>query len=241
MIDELLTTFRSDVALPDRETADRIYALATAPAKRRKRRARPRLLLGVAVAALVLVPTAVAFGGKLVGLFHGKPAPPGISTNFANMNRFADAAVRNRFTRRFPHVDASKAHGVIEVRTPDGPEDMWAAPNDRDGECSLIHFAHDPHGTFFGGGCTPTSTGGRISVGTVWIYFHPDIQTVFGTVTGDAATVRLVLDDGSVKTVPVVEHFFLGSTARHVRVDRVTAFDAAGHQVAERVAFPKRG
>ena len=73
-MDELLTTFRSDVPEPDPETARRIYALATRSS--RTRIPRRRLVLTVAVAALVLVPTAVAFGGKLADLFEGTPAPP---------------------------------------------------------------------------------------------------------------------------------------------------------------------
>src|SRR5690242_14917323 len=192
MMDELLTTFRSDVAQPDRETAERIYALATAPTKRRRRRARPRLLLGVAVAALVLVPTALAVGGKLVDLFEGTPAPPAVSTTFSFFNDQPDPAVSDGIARKWPNVDVSKAHGVIEVQTPDGPEDMWAAPNDQGGQCYFIDWANDPttDGVSGFGNCT-TSTpdpGETIAPGELWTIEHPDLRTVYGSVYPDAAT-----------------------------------------------------
>jgi hypothetical protein len=243
MIDELLTTFRSGVTLPDRKTAERIYALATAPAKRRRRSARPRLLLGVAVAALVLVPTAVAVGGKLIDLFEGTPAPPDISTSFSEFNSFPDPAVQDGIAWKWPRVDVSKAHGVIEVQTPDGPEDMWAAPNDQGGQCYFIDFADDPvgdHGAYGFGGCN-TSTpdpAEKIGPGDVWTAEHPDLKTVWGTVYVDAATVRLTFDDGSTADVPVVEHLFLASTARDVTVDTVTALDSDGNPLAERSLRP---
>jgi hypothetical protein len=242
-MDELLTTFRSEIAEPGRATADRIYALATAPTKWRRHGARPRLLLGVAVAALVLVPTAVAVGGKLVDLFEGTPAPPDISTSFSEFNSFPDPAVRDGIAWKWPQVDVSKAHGVIEVQTPDGPEDMWAAPNDQGGQCYFIDFANDPpgqHGAYGFGGCNQSAPddGEEIVPGTVWTYEHPDLETVWGTVYVDAPAVRLTFDDGSTASVPVVEHLFLASTARDIKVDTVTALDAAGRPIAERALKP---
>ena len=59
-------------------------------------------------------------------------------------------------------------------------------------------------------------------------------MTVYGSVQVDAAAVRLTLDDGSTATLPVVEHLFLGSAARDVKVDAVAALDAAGNQIAEK-------
>ena len=241
MIDELLTTFRADVPEPDREAAMRIYAMATGSAGRRWRtgiRLRPRLLAGVAAAALILVPTAVAFQGKLLDLFEGTPAPPDVSTSFTDFNQVPDDAVRDGFAQRFPHVDVAKAHGVIEVQTPDGPEDMWAAPNDQGGQCYLIDFANDTagsHGREYTGGCeTPAlAHDGKIDFGDFWTYKHPNLKTVYGSVHVDAATVRLTFDDGSTATLPVVEHFFLGSTVKDLKADSVTAFDAGGNQIAE--------
>jgi Sigma-70 region 2 len=91
---------------------------------------RPRLVLVVALPGLVVVPAALTFGGRIVDLFEGTPAPPPVSTVFTGNNRFAEMAMRAGFATRFPHVDVSKAHGVIQIQTADGPEDLWAAPND---------------------------------------------------------------------------------------------------------------
>ncbi len=246
-----MNTFRAEVAEPAGETAERAYAFATGSGTQRRRgvfRIRPRLALGVAAAAIVLVPTGFAFGGKLAGLFEGTPAPPDVSTNFADFNRIPDSAVQDGLAWRLPQVDVSKAHGVIEVRTPDGPEDMWAAPNDQGGQCYFIDFADDPpgqHGMSGDGGCESSAAPtGKIDFGDVWTYLHPDLMTVYGSVHVDAATVRLTLDDGSTATLPVVEHLFLGSTAKDAKVDAVTALDAAGNKIAEmtlRSGEPTRG
>jgi hypothetical protein len=241
MMEELLNTFRSGIDEPDRVTARRIYALAT-----RKRRAylpQRRLVLVLVVAALVLIPTGVAFGGKLADLFEGTPAPPDVSTAFAESNRMADKVVEQGFASQWPHADVSKAHGVIEIQTPDGPEDLWAAPDDLGGQCSFIDFANDPPGKngMAGFGDCPRSEpqpSEKINYGDVWTYVHPDLMTIYGSVYVDATTVRLTFDDGSTVSLPVVEHFFLGSAAKGTKVDSVTALDAAGNQVAARTLRP---
>ena len=99
--------------------------------------------LAVAALALLLVPTAVALRGQIAELFQGTPAPPAVSTSFEGLNRFADATIRAGFARQAPHADVSKAHGVIEIQTADGPQDLWAAPNDEGGVCWFIDFAND--------------------------------------------------------------------------------------------------
>ena len=241
MIDELLHTFRTHVPEPDREATERIFALATT--SRRRRKPHRRLVLAVAVAALVLVPTGVAFGGKLADLFEGTPAPPDVSTAFAESNRMADEVVQQGFAVQWPHADVSKAHGVIEIQTPDGPEDMWAAPDDLGGQCSFIDFANDPpgkHGMSGFGDCPRSAPqpDEKIAFGDVWTYVHPDLLTIYGSVYVDATSVRLTFDDGSTATLPVVEHFFLGSAARGTQVDSVAALDAAGNQVAARTLRP---
>ena len=239
-MDELLTTFRSEIRTPDRETAQRVYARAVG-SRQRRRGFRPRL--GLAVAVLVLVPTGVAFGGKLADLFEGTPAPPDVSTAFADSNRMADMFVRRGFASQWPHADVSKAHGVIEIQTPDGPEDMWAAPDDQGGQCTFIDFANDPPGKdgMYGFGDCPRAApqaDEKIGFGDEWGYKHPDVLTIYGSVYVDAAAVRLTFDDGSTATLPVVEHLYLGSAPRGTKVDAVTALDSAGNQVATDVLRP---
>jgi hypothetical protein len=241
MTDESLVSFRSAVPLPDEAKSQRLYALATR--SRRHRKFQRRLVLAVAVAALVLVPTGVAFGGKLADLFEGTPAPPDVSTTFAEFNQTADSAVQQGFAARWPQVDVSKAHGVIEIQTPDGPEDMWAAPSDQGGQCSFIDFANDTpgkHGMSGFGDCPRAAQqpDEGINFGDVWTYEHPDLITIYGGVSVDATTVRVAFDNGSTATLPIVEHLFLGSAAKGMKVDSVTAYDAAGNQVARHALRP---
>jgi hypothetical protein len=261
---ELLAGFRSEVPAPDEATAERVYRLATTPRPRWRRllfsglSRRPRLALAIAVVGVVLVPTALAFGGRIIALFQGTPAPPAISFVFTGQNRFAEMAMRAGFATRFPHVDVSKAHGVIQIQTTDGPEDLWAAPNDQGGQCSFIDFAEQPPGSSAHnevthvahngpGAVSSTSTVNGLGFGTCdpatpppsnitlhqfgWT-LHPSLVTATGTVYVDAATVQLTLADGSTATLPVVERLFLGSFDKGAKVTHVTAYDKAGNPVA---------
>ena len=45
---------------------------------------------------------------------------------------------------------------------------------------------------------------------------------------------QIPLGDGSSVTLPVIEHFFLGSLPRGTEVDKAVALDASGNEVAER-------
>jgi len=243
----LLRDFRAEVAEPGEETARRIYALVTAPTTGKQREVdgrwymrRSRLALALAVVALLAVPTAVAFGGKIVDLFRGTPAPAEISTNFAGFNRMADKladfSTRQGFALTMPHADVSKAHGVIEIETPDGPQDLWAAPSDQGGNCYFIDWVDDPSsatGKLGIGGCDPSPAPvSKINWGQVWFRPHPDLVTVWGSVFVDAATVKVVLESGSVLTLPIVERLFLGSLAKGEKVVKVTALDTSGKAVA---------
>jgi hypothetical protein len=242
---EVLVGFRSGVPAPDEETVQRIYRLATTPHPRWRvllpaRLARqPRLALAVALVGFVLVPAALAFGGKIVDLFEGTPAPPAVSTSFEGFNRFADASIREGFARQSPHADVSKAHGVIEIQTADGPQDLWAAPNDQGGLCWFVDFANDRSGSNgqsgFGTCDTSTRPASKITLeGPVWMLPHPLLYTVDGRVYVDAATVQLTLADGSTATLPVVEGLFLGSLDKGAKVTQVTAYDKTGTKVAQR-------
>ena len=140
---------------------------------------------------------------------------------------------------KLPQTDASRAHGVVEIQTPDGPEDLWAAPNDQGGQCYLIDWANDPigkDGSRYGvNGCEQSPPPpSNISVSDVWVYLHPDVMTVYGSVYVPAATVQITLDDGSSVTLPVVENLFLGSLPKGTKLDKVVALDASGNEVAER-------
>jgi hypothetical protein len=131
--------------------------------------------LAVAALALLLVPTAFALRERIADLFQGTPAPPAVSTSFEANNKVADMATQKGFGDRFPHADVSRAHGVIEIQTPDGPQDLWAAPNDKGGTCYFVDWANDapgPDGQQFGfGGCSQSSPpSSDIGWGSIWSY-----------------------------------------------------------------------
>jgi hypothetical protein len=190
--------------------------------------------LAVVALALLLVPTAVALRSQIANLFQGTPAPPAVSTSFEFTNRIYMQA---GFRAKFPQADVSQAHGVVEIQTADGPQDLWVAPNDQGGKCWFVDWANDsvgPNGQQFGfGGCDPSPTpASNINWGTVWLEPHPDAQTVWGHVFVPAARVDVRLGDGSAFTLPVVEGGFLGSLPKGTKVEQITAYDDSGNAVA---------
>ena len=206
------------------------------------RRLRPVLVAAVAAAALAGAGVAIAAG---FGAFEGTPAPPEITSGLNVPKQIVADATKQGFAQAFPQADVSQAHGVIEIQTPDGPQDLWAAPNDQGGQCFFIDYANDPVGSSGGkpgtGGCITPDTYGDSKIvadGPEWGIDHPDLLTIYGSVEGDAATVKIALQDGSTLTAPVAEHFYLASipkpaTPGDARLERVTAFDATGTRVAE--------
>ena len=134
----------------------------------------------------------------------------------------------------------TKAHGVIQIQTADGPQELWAAPNDQGGLYWFIDFANDPapNGVKPGlGGCDTSASARPPSDiafgGPGWELSHPSLYTVDGRVYGDATTVQVTFADGSNIRLPVVEGLFLGSLNRKVKVTQVTAYDEAGKRVAQ--------
>lgn len=245
MIDEdlqELVNFRNEISAPDEETTRRVYARVTQPRRARRsrssalKRPRSRRLAVAFAAAVVLVPPAVAFGGKLANLFQGAPPTPAVSTAYQTLNRVADEAVQKGFTAKLPQVDVSKIHGVIQIQTADGPEDLWTAPNTDGGQCSFVDFPDDratASGQLGNGTCdTATPPASRVTFNEFWTRSHPSLLTVYGRVYADASTVKVTLAGGSTITLPFAEGFFLGSLDNAASVTTVTAYDAAGNQTA---------
>jgi hypothetical protein len=193
--------------------------------------------LAVVALALLLVPTAVALRGQIADLFQGTPAPPAISNHFEADNKTADEFTQKGFGDKFPHADVSQAHGVIEIQTADGPQDLWSAPSDMGGTCYFIDWANDapePGGQQFGfGGCSrsaPPKSG--MGWGSVWSYAHPDLLSVYGQVYAPATRVQAQLADDTGVTLPVVEGYFLGSLPNGVKIEQIVAYDDSGDVVA---------
>jgi hypothetical protein len=233
---QLLRGFRAEIPAPSEETRRRIYAHATSGKSgtlrafgRRPRRRRLAMML----AALACAGVAIAAG---FGAFEGTPPPPGVAREFQLTHLVASTATQAEF-KKWRHVDPSKARGVIEVLTADGPEDLWAAPADNGGQCYLIDWSKDyagANGVLSIQDCTQShAPPSNLDFSDVWAWTHPNFQTVFGSVYVPATTARLTLGDGSTVKVPVVENLFIDSLPRGTRVQKVAAFDKNGNQVAE--------
>jgi len=242
---EMLTEFRAGVPYPDEDTTARAFAIATTDraSGRRPRSRRRRLGFGLILAVLLCVPAAVALGERFTGFLAGTPAPPAVSDSFRTLNRMAGYSTQKGFAARVPRAVANKAHGVIEVATADGPEDLWVAPSNQGGTCWFIDFADDPPGLTGQrgfGGCEPPNPEAKIRWGEVWTVLHPALTTVFGHVYTDAATLHVEHLDGRVSVIPVVDDMFLESIDRGASVASLTAYDASGRVVAKLIVEPQR-
>lgn len=202
----------------------------------RARRSRRRYTAAVVtVAALVLVPATWA----AVNAFEGTPAPQSIRLTFIQGDAAAYAmqayAAQNGLEREFPTADASKARGVLQLATSDGPLDMWAAPElDGSGSCWFVGWESDMRADRAGGegGCMQAGQD-AISPGTYNDASHPAYTLLDGSVTGPETTLDVTLKDGSTTTIPVVEHLFLAALPHGSGLPAsIVGRDAAGNVVA---------
>ncbi len=195
----------------------------------RARRTRMRYVaVGIAVAALALVPTAVALSGKVADLFEGTPAPPAVTTSFEANNKIADLATQKGFGDKFPHLDVSRIRGLLEIQTADGPQDVWAAPNELGGTCWFVDWTNDaaPNGVQPGeGSCDRGEPRRSIAVDYGWNATHPTLNTLFGLADPRANRVVVELEDGSRHPAGVVGGVFLASFDKDAQLERIVAYD----------------
>ena len=243
-----LATFRQWLPEPDEATARRVYERATAARLRHvpqwtpvwRGRGRRPLALALTAAVLVIAPPAVAFGGRIIDFFEGTAPTPAVVASFAPLADAPSAATRKGASNHLPGADVSKLHGVIEIHTADGPEDLWAAPNGTGGQCVFVDFANDSpvQGAQPGNGTCDASMPpvSRMTLASFWMRSHSSLSTVYGRVYANAASVKLGFADGSSQTVQVIEGHYLASipndSVDNANVIRATALDAQGDQVA---------
>jgi hypothetical protein len=202
---------------------------------RARRSQRRYIAVVVTVAALVLVPATWA----AVDAFEGTTAPQSIQHTFVEGDAAAAAMqaydAQNGFKRDVPRADASKAHGVLQLQTSDGPLDMWAAPElDGSGSCWFVAWESDIQGE------TPEGEGGCTQDDGPAVQFstfnddasHPSYTLVEGSVTGSETSLDVTLTDGSTTTLPVVEHLFLGALPHGSDIASIVGRDSAGTVVA---------
>ncbi len=203
---------------------------------RRARRAQRRYVaVVVTIAVLVLAPATWA----AVKAFEGTPAPPSIKKDFVLMNRsiLQSPAVVAGIQAQTPEAVVSKAHGVLQVQTPYGPLDLWAAPEvGGKGKCWFTIWERgNKRGSFEGTCSNPSIPAPPIDISPGWDAYHPSVTKIEGSVTGPETTLEVKLTDGATTTLPVVEHLVLGVVPQpgpHLPgVVSVTGRDASGKVV----------
>jgi hypothetical protein len=207
----------------------------------RARRSRRRYIAVVAaVAVLVLAPAAWA----AVNAFEGTPAPQVIQQDFSYHRVTINP--RTGFVHFIPDADASKAHGVLQLQTSDGPLDLWAAPerrvvhgeplvpkNDVSGTCWFVGCESDISAEHaIGTGSCTESNDPAITPETYNDASHPAYTVLVGSVTGLETTLDVTLTDGSTTTLPVAEHLFMGALPHGSELASITGREANGNVVA---------
>lgn len=197
-------------------------------------RSRRYLAAAALVVALVLAPAAWA----ITRAFEGKPAPPSVKSFFQTSNKM-NATIAKALGRKEPRAIVSKAHGVIQVRTTDGPLDLWAAPARGGGTCQLVAWQTDashPRTSQSGGCYAATPTSNNLDWSSGGDYWHRNYNVVTGYAYGDATTVRVTLSNGGTKNLPVVEHLFLGALPQSIHWgQRPTIISVAARNARGRV------
>ena len=180
----------------------------------------------------MVVPTAVALGGRIAGWFEGKPAPPAVRQDFVQFNAAMTMSAylaRSGFARKTPQAVAARAHGVLALRTADGPVYLWAAPRRGGGSCWLLQL-----GSLTNAACDQTwPSSERLTFDTFGGTLISG-QFIYGRALGGAARVVVDLSDGERTTLPVAEGLFMGAIPKHVHALEVAAYDASGKRL---VAF----
>jgi hypothetical protein len=204
---------------------------------RARRVHRRRIGFAAAAAALVAVPS----GYAIARAFEGTPPPPSISNAVSVMNDMTDQAnayaAQQGFAAHEPHAIVSTVHGVVQVQTPDGPVDLWAAASDSGGTCYLFDWEADGASASgvarAGGTCDDRLPASGLAVGWEWSAEHPDYKVIYGRTTLEATTLEVRFADGTTTSLPVVEHLFLGVVPNAERIVSARALAADGTELAQ--------
>lgn len=219
-LDEYMSSFAGEPA----EWPDVLRRAADRPHRR-------RLLIASIAVALVAVPTALAFGSKLVDLFEGTSASPRIRQDYITFNGSLTPAIENKFSVH--PVDLSQIHGVLAIQTSEGPVYLWSAPEQGGGACFFVQYADElgPDA----GGCDPASSpnGRNIFPGNYWTRSHAPLQIIYGYTYGDATAVEVDLTNSSTLRLPVTEQYFLAAIDANTQISRIVSYDAQNNQVGE--------
>jgi hypothetical protein len=198
----------------------------------RARRARRRVVgVAIAVTAVVLVPSALAIT-VVSHAFEGRTAPPSVVRGFTRRPSMNPAPGVIPYAQLQP-VDPKSAHGVLAVRSLDGPLYLWAANESSGaGECWFATWAHDlkyPWTAATAAGCdSPQLSSQKIAYSYSWQIPHWAVAVLVGRTYVNAATVSVRYGCGRTRVLPVVEHLFVTTFVWSTRVFSLTARDRGG-------------
>lgn len=212
-----------------------------------RRRGRLLLLVGLLAAGVIVIATpALGVIGAIRDLFEGTPPTPLVQQHFMTWNGMQRRAKHPPHWNQF-NVNASKAHGVLAMRTNDGPVYLWVAPTRSGGTCWLLQFVNhkstptEPIGPSGCLGTTPTGS----SVGWWGILPSPSVWRsgagtgpnsfgiLIGEAFGDASYVIVESSRRPMLRVPIVEHFFAAVVPGGAAIQKITSYDSHGKQLAE--------
>ena len=212
-------------------------------------------VLVAAVALFALAPAAWAIDDA----FFGSAPPPEIQSRAAFLNEQAPLAVANAAAAGWPDpeqygttADISQLRGVMQVHTPYGPLDVWAAPSSIGGLCYWTEYESvlkaspeqmaEPGG---GGGCTMAGDLGK-NYSTAITTMYPLVYTHTGyTDNPNAASAEITFQVGDkviTASGPVVEGLYVIVTPRdpshttdwdtaNTGILKIVTYDASGNEV----------
>lgn len=193
-------------------------------------RRRPVLTAAVLVLLAGLVTgSALGLGDRLLDLIRGKPAPPSVKREFAQMFGNSGAVVPYF---DFPMVIKNRIHGVLAFRTSAGPVGIWAAPTRTGGVCIVLRVLRPKtfaQGLPFLGSCGPFRNPGGAPA-AAGVESRDPYRFVWGFAAPGVDRVVVRLDDGRRKEARVYEHFF-GTGIPGTTYREVVAYDRAGHRL----------
>lgn len=195
----------------------------------------------VAFAALVLA--AAAFGGRLLDLFEGKPAPPAVKRalklEIAGFRRMTGGITP--FAPLPGGYRASRTRGILAVRTPLGRVFIWGVSTVSGNVCTVLQRqgGGTENGALQNGFCIGPKTqqpavlwaATSITFGNPSTSHWDTTPVLYGHVTPSVRSVELRLQNGTMKKLRVVEGFFAASLPAVAQKDSLVGRDARGHTV----------
>jgi hypothetical protein len=225
--------------VPALDNADWLDVRQRAGSINARRRNRRLLALAAALAILtaLIVNPALGIGERLLDFVEGDPAPEGIKREFAEGAKPVPPLrighhVIQRPTEEQPPLDLVDAHLAVALDSSRGPVYLWVDPRTGGGTCTLLEVvqAPDPPPGLSRGGvnCGSGPPAERpISAGQTGVDVDGEyLSLLSGQVHPRVARVEVILSDGRVVPMRIVEGFFLAELPVGTLAERVPGCSA---------------